>query len=452
MSFSERYRGTQYRPNPDVDDSCHPSRARSPAADGVGSSSSSCSWPPSPPRWLQAGSCSSPPTPSSGRLPAHRIGAAASGTPSPRQRRSRPVHGAIPDDIEIAACLLLSEDAQRQPDIDAYARTHWPVARRTWPPEHWQWRRRSKVRGRACRHSARPRRPRPSRLPGWPSSTSSPTPWARWLQHRETLRHAKPRSSDWTRRRRLARRWMRCRRPSSRRIQRRRARSRRSQARRGCGRQRSGGCVGNDLVGPMLSSRPVSLPPTTSAPADPQPAAAEASADAGDAEPACPIVARPVAFEAIRAGGLGAAPGGDIGRDRVQPLVRPSSLVGCLWVDRASAVSRLRRRQFTSRGRARSRRRAGHRAPDASPRGRARGRRDGDPHAPRPPDGPGPCTRRRRRSSSAPAITRTSPPSWPSPPTSRRSPSGRRCPLVGAGPRPRRDRLGCRRSPPTASR
>ncbi len=46
-------------------------------------------------------------------------GAAASATPRPTASPKPTVHGAIPDELEIAACLLLSEDAQRQPDIDA---------------------------------------------------------------------------------------------------------------------------------------------------------------------------------------------------------------------------------------------------------------------------------------------------------------------------------------------
>ncbi|HEY8198685.1 MAG TPA: GNAT family N-acetyltransferase [Candidatus Limnocylindrales bacterium] len=46
----------------------------------------------------------------------------------------------------------------------------------------------------------------------------------------------------------------------------------------------------------------MSLPPTTSIPGDPQPSPAEATADASDDEPACPLVARQIAFEAIPRG------------------------------------------------------------------------------------------------------------------------------------------------------
>lgn len=118
MSFSERYRGTQYS-NPDVERFLPP-------VQGTKSGR----------RWgrivvlllfvatLAAALAASwflffSPQALIGPAASPSIGAAASGTPGPTPTPKPTIHGAIPDEIEIAACLLLSEDAQRQPDIDA---------------------------------------------------------------------------------------------------------------------------------------------------------------------------------------------------------------------------------------------------------------------------------------------------------------------------------------------
>ena len=118
MSFSERYRGTQYS-NPDVERFLPPVKG---AKSGR--------------RWgrivvvllflatLAAALAASwflffSPHALIGPTASPTSGAAASGTPGPTPTPKPTIHGAIPDEIEIAACLLLSEDAQRRPDIDA---------------------------------------------------------------------------------------------------------------------------------------------------------------------------------------------------------------------------------------------------------------------------------------------------------------------------------------------
>ena len=113
MSFSERYRGTQYS-NPDVERFLPPVKG---AKTGR--------------RWGRivvvllfvatlaaalAGSWFlffSPQCPHRATRRSPTIGAAASGTPRPTPTPKPTIHGAIADEVEIAACLLLSEDAQR---------------------------------------------------------------------------------------------------------------------------------------------------------------------------------------------------------------------------------------------------------------------------------------------------------------------------------------------------
>ena len=118
MSFSERYRGTQYS-NPDVERFLPP-------VQGTKSGR----------RWgriavlllfvatLGAALAASwflffSPQAIIGPTAGPSIGAAASATPGLTPTPKPTIHGAIPDEIEIAACLLLSEDAQRRADIDA---------------------------------------------------------------------------------------------------------------------------------------------------------------------------------------------------------------------------------------------------------------------------------------------------------------------------------------------
>ncbi|HVQ22048.1 MAG TPA: zinc ribbon domain-containing protein [Candidatus Saccharimonadia bacterium] len=118
MSFSERYRGTQYS-NPDVERFLPPVHGANSgrrwgrivglmlfvAALGAALVAS----------WFLLFS----PQALIGPTTSPTIGAAASGTPGPTPTPKPTIHGAIPDEVEIAACLLLSEDTQRRPDIDA---------------------------------------------------------------------------------------------------------------------------------------------------------------------------------------------------------------------------------------------------------------------------------------------------------------------------------------------
>jgi hypothetical protein len=119
MSFSERYRGTQYS-NPDVERFLPPVKGTRAGR-----------------RWgrillvilLFAATLAAAlavswflffsPQAIIGPAASPTTGVAASGTPRPTPTPKPTIHGAIADEIEIAACLLLSEDAQRAPDLDA---------------------------------------------------------------------------------------------------------------------------------------------------------------------------------------------------------------------------------------------------------------------------------------------------------------------------------------------